>query len=1202
MELKNELEVEPLKEKVERLSKGLFEYETPSILLSEDELIITAEAGKTYSGSFTIKNNKNTPVKGVLYSSSKLLKPEQDRFAESCNVIPFTFIADHMNAGETTKGAVCIVSDCGETQLPFTVNTEVPYFNSSLGKIKDLYNFANLAKSDWPEALKLFKSEEFKHLILHYETKYGVLYENLLKSRSASQALEEFLIAIHKKLRINISADKTAFEFESVKESFMDKIILTKDNWGYTEIRVSTDAPFISLDHKIIWSDNFIGNSYPLEFVLKTEAMRSGNNFGRVFLKTTHQTITAEITCSCKKREQSLAKKDNPNRRQVASYRYKLTENYLNFRCNSITLIKYVTDSTAILDSLSSIDARNQELYRLYKIHLLIISGKENLAEQELAGYDGKEEELRNSSVTAYCAYLYLKALLKKDEQSIENALAGIREYYNRGYTEWRLLWFLIYTDTRYDRSSALKLEDLKNQYVQGCRSPILYFEAAAVFNEDPSKLHELGDFELQVLYWGIRKDYLTRDAAIQITYLAGKNKDFNSLMHRCLVLLYGKYKLKDTLIAICTLLIKGHQWSNKYFSWFHLGVEEQLRITELHEYYMYSTDEKPDIVLPQPILLYFIYNSNINDRKKAYLYAYVVRNKDTIPNIYRTYYKHMEQFAVKQIGARNVSTNLSVLYEEIIAQEGLTEEIANELPYIMFKYEITCNNPNMKGVFVVHKETQEEVYTSFVNGTAQVDIYTENAEILLVDGLDNRYAATVEYTLNKLMHWEDYIHACFDLKANHPYLLLNLSEKVQNYQKFDDRSVEIRKRILQLPGLSEEYYNRNVQDLIYYYYDNFEGELLETYLMQINLHGMAKPDRDKIIELFIIRDLYEKALSALAEYGFGGVSVNRLMKLCTNLLQNCYEEDTRNEILVNLSYYIFKSGKYNEAILEYLLKYFYGTTREMFELWEAATAFDMETVNLEERLLAQMLFAESYLADSLSVFMQYYKRGCNHKLIKAFLSYNAYKYLVKDRLIQPELFQIMKREVMYEENEVCILALLKEFSKHELLTEAEGELADFNIHKFVKKGLVLPFFKDFKGKIPLPPKLQDKFYVEYKTNPQHKVMIHYRMEGKSGEEDFISEEMKNEYFGIYIKEFVVFYNERIQYYITEEDEEGQVAVTESVIIRLDHIGSLDEDTRYNRINFMLTAIDMQEEKTLTDSMCNYVKTEYAIARVFRPI
>ncbi len=1184
-----------MKEKVERLAKGVFEYETPGILLSEEELIITVDAGKIFTGSFIIKNNNNTPIKGILYSSSELFRLERNTFTERENEINYTFYGNNMNPLETARGEVCIVSDCGEILLPFTVNIEVPYLNSSIGKIKDLFNFTNLAKTDPAEAIKLFKSPEFRQILLYHDAKYLLLYQNIIKSRSASQALEEFLIAIRKKLPVNITADKTILEYENGNESIMDKLTLAKDNWGYVEIRVSTDTPFLVPEHKIVWSENFVGNTYPLEFVLNPAFMRSGNNYGRIYLTTAHETIVIEVTCHCNKSDRTGKLQHS----RINRYRKKLTENYLNFRLNRMPLEEYVRESEVMLEQLITQDMENRDLYHLMKAHLFIISGSNSEAEQMLKEYEERTEGRKQPDILPYCGYLYLLALLHKDEKSIQESLQTIHGYYESNYHDWKILWLLLYIDKRYD-NKALKLEEMKEQYKAGCRSPILYFESAAIFNEEPSLLHELQEFELQVLNWDIKKDYITEDAAMQYTYLAGKRKYFSRTVHSCLARLYDKYRNKDILTAICSLLIKGHQRGNKYFYWYQEGVNEQLRITELYEYYMYSVNENPDTVLPQQILLYFIYNSNLNDRKKSWLYAYIVKNKETLPDIYRSYWKRMEQFIFKQLGAHNINAGLSVLYEEYIALQGLTQEMAAELPYVMFKHEIVCHNPNMKGVLVIHKEMKEEVYTPFSGGTALVDIYTEDSEIFLVDGYENRYAATAEYTLNKLMHWEHYISTCYEMKVNHPMVLLNLSEKVQTYLKFDGQSIEIRKKMLDTKGLNEAYYNKIILDLIHFYYDNFEGELLEAYLNKIDLHGLNKEERDKVIEFFIIRDLYDKAMDALTEFGYEGIAVKRLIKLCSALLKNRKEEEDKNNALVSLAYHVFKAGKYNEDILKYLVKYFFGTTDEMYRLWEAAAGFELETADLEERLLGQMLFAESYITNSLAVFLKYHKRGTNQKLIKAFLSYNAYKYLVMDRIIQPELFHIMRRELAYEENEVCMLALLKKLSQEENYTDGDIELIDYNLHKFIRQGIVLPFYKKFQNTVTLPSRINDRIFAEYITNPCHKVTIHYRLEEKNSPEEFISEEMKNVYLGIHMKEFILFYNESIQYYITEEDENGQVSVTESVNVRLDHDMKLEEDTRYNHINFMLTALDVQDDITLIESLRNYYKTNHVISKAFR--
>jgi hypothetical protein len=1185
-----------LKEKVDRLAKGIFEYETPNILLSHEEIQITVEAGKTYSGSFTIKNHVNTPMKGLLFSTSEQLQLKQTKFTDRENTIEYCFHAINMNPGENASGNICLVSDCGEIQIPFTVVVETPYIQSSIGKIKDLFNFTNLVRADQGEALKLFKSDDFKDIILKYETKYIPLYQSLLKSNSTSQAMEEFLISIKKKLKVNISVEKSSLNYQIHKESFMDKILITKDNWGYAKLYVHTDAPFIQLEHKIIWSDNFALNTYPLEFVLDPEKMRYGKNFGKIIITTIHQTIEVEITC-----ERNKTGEINQHHRTIQKYQLLLLKNYLSFRKNEISLDEYIKHANDILDNLGALDNEEKELYHLIKIHLMIIAGKEVDVTKRLEDFKIKAEVLKLTNSIAYSGYLYLLALHNKDELSIEHAIHTIRDSFEKT-NDYRLLWILLYLDKRYDNNKSLRLFDLKKKFLEGCHSPILYYEAATVLNDEPSLLHEIGKFELQIIYWSINNHYLSKEVALQFSYLANKYKVFDQLLHKCLVRIYETYELNEVLSSICSLLIKGHQRSNRYFKWFSLGVENQLRITELHEYYMYSVDENSLIELPQPILLYFIYNSNLSDRKKAFLYSYIMKQKENEPAIYRNYYKKIEAFAIKQIGCHNINTYLTTLYEDIIMNEGMIEQLATDLPFILFRYELECKNPKIKGVYVTHKEIMKECYSPLQNGLAQIDIYTEDAEIVLVDHQDNRYSASIEYTLHKLMHWENHVLALYRLNSFHPMLVLNLFDKVITYQKYDSESLDIRKSLLEVPDIIPVLWNRNILELIYYYYDNFEGELLETYLTQVELSEISSVDRKKVMELFIIRDMYDKAWSCIKNYGFIGISLNQLIKLCTYLIHVKTSEDTDEDMLIQLAYFLFKEGKYNEDILNTLLKHFTGTTEEMCKLWMASNSFELDILNFEERLLAQMLFAESYLVNSLSVFMHYYKHGTNNKIIKAFLSFNAFKYVVFDRVIQPELFDILKKEIAFEENEVCMLALLKNYASSDTLTESEIELIDYNIHKFWNKGFYLPFFKNFRKCIEIPRKLIDKYYIEYITNPKHKVTIHYRLEGNHSDSEFTSEIMKNVYHGIHIKDFTLFYTETIQYYITEEDEDGQTSITESVSVELDQDMMIDEDTRYNQINFMLTAMDMQDDKSLVDSMSNYIKTSYAIKNLFKPL
>jgi hypothetical protein len=200
-----------LKEKIERFSKGNFEYELPSIYLSVDEIRITAEAGKIFEGSFMISSSTQKPMSGSIYSSSIHMMPENSTFCGAINEIRYQFHADYLIEGESINGEFHILSDCGEKTLPFTVSTELPSCNTSIDKIKDLFQFTNLARMDWSEAKKIFRSEDFERIFLHEEERHSIIYRNLIRSVSTSQALEEFLVAVQKKSAILLEIDKRAW-------------------------------------------------------------------------------------------------------------------------------------------------------------------------------------------------------------------------------------------------------------------------------------------------------------------------------------------------------------------------------------------------------------------------------------------------------------------------------------------------------------------------------------------------------------------------------------------------------------------------------------------------------------------------------------------------------------------------------------------------------------------------------------------------------------------------------------------------------------------------------------------------------------------------------------------------------------------------------------------------------------------------------
>ena len=94
---------------------------------------------------------------------------------------------------------------------------------------------------------------------------------------------------------------------------------------------------------------------------------------------------------------------------------------------------------------------------------------------------------------------------------------------------------------------------------------------------------------------------------------------------------------------------------------------------------------------------------------------------------------------------------------------------------------------------------------------------------------------------------------------------------------------------------------------------------------------------------------------------------------------------------------------------------------------------------------------------------------------------------------------------------------------------------------------------------------------------------------------------MVNVFNGIHLKEFVLFYNDPIQYYITEI-EDGEENITETFTLQYDKDMPVEANSRYNQINIMLKAIESQDDETLLEIMEQYVMSEYIINKCFHPL
>ena len=91
---------------------------------------------------------------------------------------------------------------------------------------------------------------------------------------------------------------------------------------------------------------------------------------------------------------------------------------------------------------------------------------------------------------------------------------------------------------------------------------------------------------------------------------------------------------------------------------------------------------------------------------------------------------------------------------------------------------------------------------------------------------------------------------------------------------------------------------------------------------------------------------------------------------------------------------------------------------------------------------------------------------------------------------------------------------------------------------------------------------------------------------------------MKEVYGGVYFKEFVLFFGESLQYYITEE-RDGQEQLTESGTLSKNEEYITEGSGRYELINDIATRKSLQEYTVMDNLLVEYYRKDFMNGKMF---
>ncbi len=1173
--------------RIEQLAEGKVNIEVPGLVVSPDQIRLEPVEGVTTSGSFTIEGMHHARIKGVVYSSDLRMEIKNPQFQGEGGEISYEFHGEHMLEGEVASGTFFIISNGGEHQLPWSVTVKRLYAETSIGRITNLNEFVRLYKTNWRESIHVFSAPAFRGLLGSVSEQ---LYGRLFSKRPVTRlCIEQFLIACAKKDPVSVTISSHEQTHLHLSEPVEESLTLSRNGWGYTELFVSSDAPFLVPEKESICSDDFNGDRLTFRYRIYPNKMHAGNNYARLIFKNPMQQEICEITAV----KQTVLDLEREDGRRIKRENLQLARDYEQYLTGALVTGEWAKHTTQCLQERKE-RGEQSDMDMLWCAYAYLCNRQLQEAAWILDEYHHRKKE---ETSREWAFFLYLCTLTEKEPKVLQRLHESIRELYRHMHTDpW--LRFVIMQIADHSGSVASKQLRLMEQwFLQGLHSPYLYFFAAQLYKKEPYLLLQLGAFELQVLHYASRHGQLTEDLSRQIVRRAAAMHTYNRLLDGILQACYEAYPQEEMLAGVCAYRIKSARLDAATHDWYELAIEHDLQITGLYEAFMASLDPKDVRPLPKSVLLYFQYSNHLSDQQKALLYVSIIAHKEEQPLLYERYIPIMLDFTKQEIFAGHMDDNLAILYGHFLDRLTFTKELAQALAGILYVNQFSCPQDSFTHVIVQQEHLKHEQVVPIVKHQAYVSILPGNYVLLLQDASGVRYALPSDAQMVRLLNPGRYIRKCLEQAPEElSYVLHHMSGKTKLLH-MDARMADYVRILVRSEAVSDEYKRRISPGFLEYCRgEGFAGDIRD-YLKKIDFGSLPRSAKDLYLESLIGLHMYGEAWTFLISYGMGKLSISSLQEVVLHQLQK--QQLMEEEHLLYFTLQCFLGGSRVRQVLEYLCTYYQGPIAGMIQLWHESEAQGITCTELEERILLQAMFTWTFTPDIQKIFASYAADHGREQICRAYLTYISYESFVLQSPMEQQMYGYLEQYVLGKKqtNPYMRLALLSHFARLKILTTAQERFVDEQMEQFMEQGQIFSCFLQMPDAQLVRHHLYDRYVVEYRRSmPDSKVWIHYRVKGENT--TFIQEELSPVLADICLWNHTLFGGEQLEYYISEKSERMET-ITESHVAKSVWPAS-ESGNAYARLSRMIALAQTDDHQALQTQMKEYQVYECLMDKLFR--
>lgn len=1122
-------------ERITEIAEGIFDLDGFGAGCSIDRVDDTINAGEKKVCTFFVAKEGGTPVKGVVYSSDHRVKVNTETFSGQNCRIEYEIDASELRNGDVIEGNFNVISNCGEWFIPYCIS--VIYVRSELVEnMRSLESFSDFARDNWEAALKLCESAEFLTLPFMENTEYAALYQALRPTAGRNNLLEEFLIGSGMKYPVTISITDAPKPYVRSEVRTSDYINLRRDTWGFVQLNVSTDSDFIILMKDTITSEDFTDDIYALEYRIDEGRLHGGLNMGKVIIESVRQRFVINIKIEAKGSERD---------KKSAKYRMHLVQSMKHY-------VKYCTQTD---EADKYLDLLKDELYEMIPLdeknaRIILAVAWYNIMKGDIEGATRILNRIRGTIVdekttisTEYCIFYYLCFILDNGTATLDTLLRLLHRCYDET-GELILFRLLLSVEPSWDDDPLKRLEIIKQKFSEGCHAPWLYIEACKIYINNPDFIERLESFELNCLWFGAKEGIISTELAEYISAFAvSMRRDINQSYLRILMRLYEEHSSVSVLKAICNVLLKGDARSPKYFEWYARGVEQDIRLTKLYEYYVYSMPEDFDGPISRMVLLYFSYTNSLDVPSRITIYRNVVNYYAFDEQIRMSYAGQIEAFVIDQLLKGYIDEGMAELYNNILYEDMVDSRITQSLAKMLYAARFSCANKKIRKIVICYRELNQEQVIIPWNGVAYAVLLSDNYIAVGVDIEGRRYVG-LDIKVKSVFENKSLIEACKKVNPNQE--LIKLREGLELIDRSNRGEVKVY-------GMLELLQNNNIRyifkaDIVARLaeYCRDRVDLVPESLLSVDKSLIGFEDRELFVEMLTANERYQRAFELMRIYGWENISDKSLVDTTSKMIVEVRFD--KNVMLLNMARDCFLRGCFNQRILEYLLYNYNGDSRTMLEMLRIAADSGCRRFDFGERIFSQLIFTGNYKYLD-EVFAIYYQENQKDEtLVQAYLAIRSRDYLFKDDVISEEVFEVTEQFIRAGRKltDVTKLALCKYYSTLSELSDERKGICHKLVYSYCRSGIIFSFYQKLGRFIKLPDGLEDKVIVEYQGDKASLVLLRSKI--LPDDTSWREEVLPHMFEGFFVKVITLLRGEVLEYEMVSDGEivaSGQMSLSD---------------------------------------------------------